>query len=732
MAISQVSRVDLSTISVDIEDVSYLSSYFNITEFNPTLGSGKNLLIINTTLLLSTNPDNIQIQCVDSLGNYLLIDSAILYNSVTKKQQYYYALNVDDTFISGPGKLTVVGITIDNKKIRWTANVVINTAIETTSKIVFFDNPQLKVFPLITYVLENNTVNYTNISGSVTSLAITPPKDFDITNDYNKNKLDYRIIDNSASFSNGLLNFPINLNINAIKSFGSNTAQNINDNKSILIQNVLNKTTLQLSNPYVYQNDKISEIISASYTCSFNDIVYNSASFFTSSYLTQSTDFSTGSRYVKNSYVLIGYSNIDTFSGKVQRHKIYRKSLSTAGDFELVTDSLFDKYELLADITTPNRTFENLGTFFSQFHIDNFWFTSSNAFNLINDSSTFLNAMIISASAPISGGYAIAKVNSSWDNRNSTYIPFDGNQVLNFSGSSYDSNYLHFYPNTSYSLEFNAAFLNKAYNNVASLDFYITSSVPAAANESSYVNGLGIKIGSLVLSEGYTNYLYDSVQNFEFTLSNEIYGALVIYPNNFSSALISNLSITPTQNYGFSQGSYFVKIPFNVNTPNEAFEIKAELYDKDGVLAYNNFYTVQYFDPFGLTTPINIKDFGTTIVANYISSSYLIINGTSVLNGPVYANYIYGTASLATDVINPPFLRNTTNNGVNTIKQYYSIFNPSYLLIQSSSIFIVENNSDYYVLGDVINSGSLEVSGTMKIDGALIGDGPIFLTGIIE
>lgn len=654
MAISQVNFINLSTISVDIEDTSYLSQYFNITEFIPTLGAGKNLLIINTTPLLSSSP-NIQIECVDSKGNYLKIDEAIISNAVTGKQQYYYAINVDDTLTSGPGKLTVIGITNDNKKVRWTANVVINTNMETTSKIVFINKPELKVYPIITYVLNNTSVVTASISGSCISTAINPPKDFDITNQYNKNKLNYRIIDNNANFSCGMENFPLILNINKIKTYASYTTQSINDTATILIQNVVNKNTLELSEPYVYQNNKIAEIVSASYTCSYNDIVYNSDSFFTSSYATQSISLIPPiTRYIKNSYALIGYTNLDSFSGKVQKHKIYKKSLSKSGDFILINDELFRPYELLADITTPNKAFQNLGTFYSQFHINNFWFTSSNAFNLEYDNTRFLNGMIISSSSPITGGYIIAKPNSSWINRDATYIPFNSAQNSVFTGNAYDSNYLHFYPNTSYTLTFNAGILNKNYSSSATLDFYITSSNSTVTNEVSYVFGKGIKIASISASFSGSNYLFNGLQSFDFSLSNELYGALVIYPNNFSTGLISDISITPSEKYGFSQGTYFVKVPFDVTTKNEASEITAELYDKDGVLAYNDLTTVQYFDPEGITTPIDLANIGSTLVVENISGSTLKIDKDAIIGGKLVVNNgitsslgFYGTSSWA-------------------------------------------------------------------------------------
>ena len=79
------------------------------------------------------------------------------------------------------------------------------------------------------------------------------------------------------------------------------------------------------------------------------------------------------------------------------------------------------------------------------------------------------------------------------------------------------------------------------------------------------------------------------------------------------------------------------------------------------------------------------------------------------------------------------FSRNRTRaNTTESIHQYDSIFNPSNLLVLSTSIFIVEQDAEYYVLGDLINSGSIVVDGTLKVGGALLSAGPITGIGIIE
>jgi len=79
------------------------------------------------------------------------------------------------------------------------------------------------------------------------------------------------------------------------------------------------------------------------------------------------------------------------------------------------------------------------------------------------------------------------------------------------------------------------------------------------------------------------------------------------------------------------------------------------------------------------------------------------------------------------------FLRNKTNpSATDTISINQSIFNPSNLIVLSTSTFIVDTNADYYVLGDFYNSGTTIVNGTLKVGGNIYNSGTITGSGIIE
>jgi hypothetical protein len=119
-----------------------------------------------------------------------------------------------------------------------------------------------------------------------------------------------------------------------------------------------------------------------------------------------------------------------------------------------------------------------------------------------------------------------------------------------------------------------------------------------------------------------------------------------------------------------------------------------------------------------------------------IQGKQIDVNLTGSFSGSFTGN-LAGTSSFAATasyaLSTNIFLRNKTNaSTTDTILVNQSIFNPSNLTVLDTSIFIVEAEADYYVLGDLINSGSIIVNGTLKIGGALYNAGTITGTGIIE
>ena len=358
--------------------------------------------------------------------------------------------------------------------------------------------------------------------------------------------------------------------------------------------------------------------------------------FSSGSYLQESLGFGGGKQFKKFSYAKVIYKNINTFTGKPSKHKVYRKSLRTLGDFESVIDETFGETEILKDPVTPNKAFERLGVFFNQFHINNFWFTSSNNLNLVYDNQTFVDGLKISGSN-LNGTYAIVKANTSFTNRNSSYLPFNQDEQLSQSGSNFDSNFLIFYKDTDYSLSFRAYVIEKNISDTAKLKFYITSSVSGINKNLTYDQNRGVLIGEFAYSGSTAGKYFDQKQNFEFKFPEDLYGTLVVYPENVKQIVISDLSIKVSELFGYTGNSYYVKIPFPINVANEVFEIKSELYDINSNLSYTNLRTVQVFDPSGSSAAPDIGS-ATVINAGTINTNNLNVTSSITWQDPCGEN----------------------------------------------------------------------------------------------
>ena len=629
----------LSSQSVNIEDKTYLSEYFNLTEFSPEFSVGKNALVINGSDKLKIGAE-IFTEAFDGNGVPLFIEKAISIDQLTNKRIIVLSIYVYEQNSVGSGKIILVSTTEDNKIVRWTANININVNKVTDSKIRFYNQPLIEVEPILSYAVSSSLEdNPKTITGSFLSTAVQPKADFDIQKfGYRKNLVDYRIIDSSANFSSSLKNFQVQLYVNKIKDYSSFNEISINTTASFLIKDVLNTTTLILDAPFTY-NNKVATITSGNYKIVYNDITYNSNLFLSSSYLQESLGLSGAKQYKKFSYAKIIYKNINTFTGKPAKHKVYRKSLRTLGDFESIIDETFGDTEILRDPVTPNKAFERLGSFFSQFHINNFWFTSSNNLSLKYDNQTFVDGLKISGSN-LNGTYAIVKANTSFTNRNISYLPYNANEQSAQSGSNFDSNFLGFYKDTDYVFSFRTSVIEKDSSATAKLKFYITSSLPSVNKNIGYDFNRGVLIAEFVYSGSTTGKYFDQKQNFEFKFPEDLYGTLVVYPENVKQIIVSDLSIKVSELYGYTGNAYYVKVPFPVNVANEVFEIKSELYDVNSNLSYTNLRTVQVFDPSGSSTP---PDIGSSKIVNAdilnVTSSITWLRPDCISNSPAPFGY---------------------------------------------------------------------------------------------
>ena len=598
-------NLGLLNAKVDAEDISFLSSaYFLITEFNGNFKLGKNSLTVNNP------PSDIKVEAYDSNGNVLYYEKAVNNDFIRNTQAITYSFHVYNQNPSGIGKIILIG-TFNSKIIRYISNVNIDTVLINDSKVRFYNQPIIEVTPLLSYVTQTSTTetNPKTSSGLCYSTAILPGANFNIdASKYNKNNIDYQVVTKTTSFSASFQSFGMTFNINKIRNPNGIGEIEINQTSSVHVKNVINYNTLQLESPIIYKNPAnnkniVVEITSGSYSLNYSSYNYKENYFTTASYVSESVNGVP--RYKKVCIAEITYKNLDTFSGTVVRHKVYRKSLNVASDYILLLDENFSNNEQLRNNLVPIKIYQNLGNFYTQSFINNFWFSSNGSTSLTYDSSSYIDALNINSTNTITNGYILAKLNTDNTNyRNSTYRPYNQNQ----SGSSYDTNFLKFNQKTDYVLSFNCNLLSKNQDQIAYLDFYLTGSYINNNKESNYNSDYGVKLASIEINDNSISKNFYNTLQFKFTPVNDIYGTIVIVPKGFKSLAINNLSIKYDRTNGFSPTSYTVRVPFNVNQAKELYDIKSELYDNNSNLVYSNLRTIQTFDPNGESSPTSNAD----------------------------------------------------------------------------------------------------------------------------
>ena len=616
-------NLGLSTRTVDIEDINYLSKYFVISEFNSVFTSGKNPISFNGSNFLKAGSE-IKIECLDSNNNHLYVESPhgnVVYTDVSK---FLISIHIYNEAYNGPGKLIFVGTTINGDIVRWIGNITIDKTLQNSSKVRFYNKPNMECRGLLYPIVTNNSAaaltKYISFTGDFYSLPVVPKKDTNQKNiDLKKIDIDYRIFINSpvpsldlhatAAFNTQMEGQSITLVSTTLQLPFSYVSKDINVTSSFKIKKVLDSNTLQLDNPFFYTSGKdeiVTSIMRGVFTSSYTWIDYNPTTENYLSYEDTSTIPST-IIYAKQSYAEIIYRDIRTFSGFVARHKLYRRSLIYPGDFQLVVDEPIGALELLTDPVTNNQAYAKIGDFYNQTHINKYYYTSSNILQLSHSVSPHINGMRIAAPSysDMDGvEFVIVKADSQGTINDDTYYPYSSASYDKISGSSYNSNFINLKSGSLYVLSTNVVFEKSKDTNKAGVIFYFTSSIPQIQLEKEYKIPFGLKLGEVSTTDNVSLKIFPDKQMMFFTPSTDYYGTLLVSPYN-CNVILSELSLKVYGDYGFSPDVLITKIPFSVACAGESFQLKAELFDINSTLVYSNLDIVKTFDIDGSSLVFN-------------------------------------------------------------------------------------------------------------------------------
>ena len=751
-------KYNLASLKVNIVDTAHLSNYFIISEFPDVLTAGKNLFAINGSTLLQKNSP-IYLEVLDAGGNALYYELAQSgYYNYTNVTDLAISVLVDQTTVPGMGQIYLVGTTTSGQTVRWSTNIKIDPSQENHSKVIFYNSPTVLTEPSIVYIL-NQSISSTSmfsstITGSVTGTSLTPKLYTDInTIDPKVTQTTYTLTTTTPgiTFSDNNINTNINLYVDSITYLNNNNiiTQSVNITQSYLITDVLNSKTIVISAPFTYKFNTVNQIVpinNAKFSNQFVSIGYinyseaEDDSLSNKELVFQNQVSGSINIFLKTGYLDVIYENINTFTGNVYRHKVYRKSLNRAAEFECIADEPLVSKNILVDDITVNRMYNNLGRYYNQSHINRYYYSSSANIVLTQNSANVLDSMIINCSSPNQqfnlSQYIIVKNNSSTGSYTSgaKYIPFTSSQYMSGSGFSYDTNFIDIYPNVEYSIGANLALTSSNANSDSRLSFYLTGSynIDNLKQDTSYVKGVGLKLAEYVIPQGQKYATFDSIADeVLFSFVNNYIGTLVIIPTNITKATISNLNISTYSEPGISPGVFTARIPFDVTIKNEQYQLKFELFDINSNSVYSQLATIINFDPNGDTLVKNISNFtpiGTpSVSASYAStSSYLnigIYNITSSwANNVVSASYAKSSSySLSSsNVISSSYSISgayslSSSNTLNSITSSYSK-SSSYSLISNNSISSSHSlNSDNSTTSSYVNTASYSLSSSHSL-----------------
>lgn len=435
-------------------------------------------------------------------------------------------------------------------------------------------------------------------------------------------------------FNSQMEGLPITLHISKVQVPQSTRTENTKLTASFTIKKVLDSRTVQLSEPYFYspnnnmfnrgRNQIVSNIVEGRCFVDYRLILYN-----TNPDSFKQITVNGSVLDVKASYAEIVYRNLKTYSGYVARHKIYRKSSFAPGDFQLISDELLPSPELLTDTITFNKFYDRMGVFYHNAHIDKYWWPSTDQIDL-QAVATPINSMRIwrgdDPSLMTGVDHVLLKTDSIGTTNDNVYYPYVAAEYNRLSGSSYNSNFISLKKNTQYVLSTNLS-LEKLNNDIeAKVSFYFTSSIDTIRTEKTYDSKFGMLLGELITKDNVSIKYFQGKQQLFFTPANDYFGTLVIVPYHCNPTL-SDVSLKAYGDYGFSPDSLVISIPFDIRAANEAFDIKAELFDRNSNVVYSNLRTVQTFDGSGESIYNNTVTDGGVITVG---------GGTTTISGDPY------------------------------------------------------------------------------------------------
>ena len=543
----------LETINVLVNDTDPNSKYFKITELPDTFTGGKNAFLIQGSPELVSDTI-VKIQIRDSQGKIIYHEPGEGIPEYFEGTSKVVAVYIYPDTAFGPCTITILGelseysfngVTIpvpenwkDTYNVKWEKQINVNPILANTSKIRFYRRPKIDITESILPIYNRNVSRLT-ISGSLNGTPIVPSAGED-----------YRTFKGVSRYElslNGLSQFSESMEREIIEITGSGfnkiyspTITDVTTNKKAFVDVPYYVTGSSLPNYY-----SVTAFTSASYTMSYDADVT----------LTDSA--------INSSFATINITDLDTFSGDVNRIKVYASSKNDLGDFQLLEDVQLESNELLLTSSFANQLNVRTGLFTNAI-LSSFWTSSAieTGVNLSVDNTTLLKSVLLTPQSDYSSSVGLFK--------------FYNKESINFT------------KNTEYQLDF-TPLLSAAADTFGGIEVYMSGS---AFTPTSLETNYGKKIGDLTTNTQFRKY---DKQQINFKPDADGVGNLV-YVVKGGVWHISDISLRAAQESSFSPNEITLTVNVPVKINNETFDFKFELYDIN-----NNYVPVLLEEEFTFT-----------------------------------------------------------------------------------------------------------------------------------
>lgn len=550
---------NLEAYNTFLEDTTEFSRYFKVTQLRDTFTSGKNAFLIQGAPELKDG-SYLMIEVKDSNGRVIYNEPAggspsDYYEGVAKPIAVY--VYSDTAF--GPATITILGelteYEIDGIKrpipdewkgrpnVKWQKKVNVYPILANTTPIRFYRRPKVEIteisLPIFIRTSDTNTTSSVVRGVSVVPGTGTPTP-------YN-GQTTYQIRSTNPFFTTEMVGYTIDFT----NILDVNTSTLANPNKfSTKIKSVLNTNTAEIENPYIqnvtrtYELGKFTKGEASSTTQQTVTIISNEISNFAAATasITYETAIQLRNSQISSSYAQIEIKDLETFSGDVYRLKLFANSKNDLRGYQLLEDIIIESPELLQVKSFLDKINVRIGVFTEDI-LNQFWSGSSTITYRIG--SNPVNSVIISNS--------IGSINP-----NSKFIC---------------KQQMEFKKDTEYSFEFKPEFSGSSNNTIGKLNVFLSGS---AFNNTEDDIKFGKKLYDLSINE--PRKVYDT-QRLNFKPDFDGVGNLVFNTYRGANWILSDISIKPSKESGYSPNQLSFLTNPNIQVPSESFDFRFELYD---------------------------------------------------------------------------------------------------------------------------------------------------------